>query len=211
LLAAVRGWKGQLDWRSLAATGLWFAIPFVYVLWQRPPMYDGFRHFLFILPPVFALGGIAMDAMLTWLRGPALRLAVVAVLIAPGLLAGLRLHPYEYTYYNLFAGGTDQASYNFETDYWLTCYKEALHEFDPRGRRRETIVVPREGYLARFYAKEGVRVVDASYGPHPLQPGEYVLVTSRANPSMQKYRKEREFILIERDNAVFCAIEKHTE
>jgi hypothetical protein len=45
----------RVDWRSLFPIFLWFLGPFIYVLIVRPPMYDGYRHFLFILPPVFIL------------------------------------------------------------------------------------------------------------------------------------------------------------
>jgi hypothetical protein len=211
LVALWRGWQSRLEWRSLLATCMWFVLPFVYVLWKRPPMYDGFRHFLFILPPVFALAGLAVDGLSSWLRAPAVRVAILAALLSPGLLAGLRLHPYEYTYYNSFVGGTDRASFDFETDYWLTCYKEALGYFDPSSRFVNTLVVPREGYIARFYALEGVEIVDASQGPHSPVPGEYVLLAARANPLIQRYRGQTELTLIGRDNAIFCVIEKRTE
>ena len=50
--------KFRADWRRLAQAGLilaWFVIPVGYVLLRRPPMYDGMRHFLFILPPPFVI------------------------------------------------------------------------------------------------------------------------------------------------------------
>ncbi len=39
----------------------WFVILVAYVLFRRPAMYDGFRHFLFILPPVFIFIGVAFQ------------------------------------------------------------------------------------------------------------------------------------------------------
>jgi hypothetical protein len=33
----------------------------VYVLVEKPPMYDGFRHFLFSIPPVFAIIGFVFQ------------------------------------------------------------------------------------------------------------------------------------------------------
>ena len=40
---------------------LWFLIPFAYVILRKPPMYDGYRHFLFILPPLFVFAGFAFE------------------------------------------------------------------------------------------------------------------------------------------------------
>ena len=59
-----------VDWRSFIPIVLWFLVPFVYVLIIRPPMYDGYRHFLFLLPPVFILSGLAFQAIAERLRIP---------------------------------------------------------------------------------------------------------------------------------------------
>ena len=41
----------------------------------------------------------------------------------------IRLHPYQYIYYNELAGGTAGASERYETDYWCTVYKELGESF----------------------------------------------------------------------------------
>ena len=38
----------------------------------------------------------------------------------------VRLHPFQYTYFNCLAGGVAGAAGKYETDYWLTSYKEAI-------------------------------------------------------------------------------------
>lgn len=210
VVAFARWRKEDLDWKSLLPTLLWFMLPFAYVLWKRPPMYDGFRHFMFILPPAFVLAGLALDAFFRRIKVAALRILAIAVLLAPGILAAIQLHPYEYTYYNSFAGGTDQASYQFETDYWLTCYKDAVQSFNPGAWQSHRLFVKREGYIASYYAREDIQIIDISISRENPRPGDYVLENSRANDTMQKYRDQHEFTRVIRDHAVFCVIEKRT-
>src|SRR6185436_2934238 len=42
----------------------WFILLIAYVLIRRPAMYDGFRHFLFILPPIFIFISFAFQFLL---------------------------------------------------------------------------------------------------------------------------------------------------
>ncbi|MEP6896229.1 MAG: hypothetical protein ABI986_11540, partial [Chloroflexota bacterium] len=118
---------------SLSLVLSWFVILIAYVLIRRPAMYDGFRHFLFILSPVFIFISFAFEFLFEKINRLAfvnnwIRAVLLLALIAPGILGIIQLHPYEYTYYNSFVGGTSGAFRNYETDYWLTCYKEAVEE-----------------------------------------------------------------------------------
>ncbi|HVM32885.1 MAG TPA: hypothetical protein VMU88_07105 [bacterium] len=96
----------------------------------KPVVYDGLRHFLFLLPLIGILAALAFGEFLASRRRPTgLGWALVAL---TGLGAGLtaldmaRLHPYEYVYFNELAGGLKGAQKNFETDYWGASYKEAV-------------------------------------------------------------------------------------
>lgn len=206
LLALLRFTQKTLAWKSLLATLGWFVIPFAYVLWQRPPMYDGFRHFLFIVPPIFVLGGLALEWLFTWLQPAWVRLLLLAALLYPGIQAGWRLHPYEYIYYNQFAGGTKQATLSYESDYWLTCYKEAVQKFNRRVKRPATLYVRREGFLAEAYAARGLTIIDVSKTGQATPPWQFELRNARANPDLQKLRQEPAFIQVQRDGVVLCAI-----
>ena len=55
------------------------------------------------------------------------RLAVVAACAALAGVDMVRLHPYQYVYFNrLIAGGLASAVTRYETDYWSTSYKEGI-------------------------------------------------------------------------------------
>jgi hypothetical protein len=209
-VAVLKTRQGKLEWRSLLPALAWFAIPFFYVLLRRPPMYDGFRHFLFILPPAFVLAGIALDQVFNWLQKPWLQVTIMLALLLPGILAGIRLHPYQYTYYNQFVGGTGEASLRYETDYWLTCYKEAVEQLIPVADAASgpvNLFVRREFYIAGYYAPENIIVQD--FRPRLFQPGDFLLSHSRANPGLQVLRDtSRYFARVERDGAVFCQTQR---
>ncbi len=138
VVSGVRVIRRQIDWRTWVPIVLWLVLPYAYVVTQRPAMYDGYRHFLFMLPPIFIGCGLALDALWSRLRNPAGQVALGALLLVPGLLGVVRLHPYPYTYYNQFIGGVGGAFRSYETDYWLTCYKETLEALDDAGRRFRT-------------------------------------------------------------------------
>ena len=89
----------------------------------RPAMYNGIRHFVFVLPPFAALGGLA-GAWIAQRLDPLGRVALIAgalVLVVGALspvIAMARLHPYEYTHFNRIAGGAAGARPRFMLDYW---------------------------------------------------------------------------------------------
>ncbi len=185
---------------------LWFLIPFAYVIMRKPPMYDGYRHFLFILPPLFIFAGIALEKLFSmlsksrWAAG-----TLTLILLAPGIFGVLQLHPYEYTYYNLFAGGTSGAFRTFETDYWLTCYKEAVEKFD---KTNVNLYIKREPYIAEYYASDSIAIHDyrAEFGK--IHSGDFVLVNSRANEDIKTFKDAPIVLQIRRGNAVFCEVKQ---
>ena len=100
-----------------------------YVLFD-PTIYNGLRHFLFVVPPLVILGAIGLDRLLSVVEGK----HRTAGLILAGVLAlaalrqtvlMARLHPYEYVSYNSFVGGVAGATNRFELDYWGTSLAES--------------------------------------------------------------------------------------
>jgi hypothetical protein len=108
---------------ALLATVLAVLLPVLITVAMRPAMYNGIRHFIFVLPPLAALGGLAAAQIADRLvrHGRiAVGAGVLALLIgiASPVLDMTRLHPYEYTDYNHLAGGPPRARQNYMLDYW---------------------------------------------------------------------------------------------
>jgi hypothetical protein len=89
-------------------------------------VYDGIRHFLFVVPPLTALLGVLVSTAIDTRGGRAL--AGMAALAVPLVVwDGARIYPYEYAYYNrLVAGGFAKAGLSYENDYWVLSHKEAF-------------------------------------------------------------------------------------
>ncbi len=120
------------------------ALPVALTLVTRPALYNGIRQFLFIVPPIAVLGGLAGG----WLMERAVvhgraALAAMAAIVAAGLTIPLygmaELHPYEYVYFNPSAGGVRGADGKYMLDYWGLAFKQASDELRARlqaGRHR---------------------------------------------------------------------------
>ena len=187
---------------------LWFIIPVVYVLWRRPAMYDGIRHFLFILPPIFIFAGFAFDFLIDHIPSPWLRAGLSWLLLLPGIVGIIQLHPYEYTYYNSFIGGTNGAFRQYETDYWLSCYKEAVANLDQIRKEPINLYVHREAYIAAYYAHNNISVRDLRGALDEVKSGDDVLVNTRTNEDRRVFQDAPPIIQIGRGDALFCVIKQ---
>jgi len=204
MIAVIRFFKKQIEWKSLSTIVFWFAFMALYIVIARPPTYDGYRHFLFILPPIFIIGGFAFEELheripTKWVYG-----LLVMALFAPGIIANIKLHPYQYTYYNSFVGGTKNVAGTYETDYWLTCYKEAVEKFNDYAPDGATLVIRREPANAAYYVKEGIQVKDYK----ERSSGDYLLVGARLNENRRIRARYPIALSVGRNGANFCVIRR---
>jgi hypothetical protein len=93
-------------------------------------MYNGIRHFIFVVPPLAALGGLAGGRAFEWLARRGRTAATAGAVVLAGALAlpvveFVRLHPYEYTHFNHLAGGVAGADRRYMRDYWGLSFKQA--------------------------------------------------------------------------------------
>ncbi|MBI1204746.1 MAG: hypothetical protein GC182_19770 [Rhodopseudomonas sp.] len=111
------------------------AFPVICEVIDRGPAFTGLRHFLFVVPVLAVLAGIGFDDLLkmlktqgTWLaRGAAAALAATLIWNASVLI---RLHPYEYLFYNPLVGGLQGATGRYVTDYWVNIMPEAVEDLE---------------------------------------------------------------------------------
>ena len=196
---------------SLSTLPVYFLLIFAYVLIRKPAMYDGMRHFFFILPPIFIFIGFAYEYIIdklsvlfhsqVWLRA-----ALGVLLILPGINGIVKLHPYEYAYYNSFIGGTDGAFRTYETDYWLTCYKEAVETIKNRTQKPAKLYVYREPYITALYSNGQFDIQNLRGDYTTMSSGDYVLVSSRSNEDRVIYDQLPTISNVQRGEATFCVI-----
>jgi len=135
---------------SLIIVALAAGFPVALAMAAHPALYNGLRHFVFVVPPFAALGGLAaawiFDAARGYGRAATGALAALFIAGIAWPVAGMvRLHPYEYTYFNPLAGGIKAAHRDYMLDYWGLAFKQAADalrerlaagaEHPPPGRR----------------------------------------------------------------------------
>lgn len=123
---------------TLAAT-----LPLAIAMVKRPALYNGIRHFVFVIPPMAVLGGAAFAWAMERLRAnhrtwQPVVLATFCFGLALSLAEMIRLHPYQYTHFNHIAGTVRGADDRFMLDYWGLALKQASDEL------REQIVERQE-------------------------------------------------------------------
>jgi hypothetical protein len=127
LAAAVRRWRrGTVPAAFFWFLALWILGPFVAVVVFGMPIYNYFRHVLFMMPPLFVIGALGIEVALRPFRSRGAVAALAAVILLPGLVAIARLHPYEYGYFNELVGGVRGAYGRYLSDYWCTSTREAM-------------------------------------------------------------------------------------
>jgi 4-amino-4-deoxy-L-arabinose transferase-like glycosyltransferase len=113
---------------TLAAT-----LPLAIAMVKRPALYNGIRHFVFVIPPMAVLGGVAFAWTMERLRTnhrawQPVVLATFCFGLALPLAEMIRLHPYQYTHFNHIAGTVRSADDRFMLDYWGLALKQASDE-----------------------------------------------------------------------------------
>ena len=137
----------------LFSRAAWIFAPLLLTLAVRPNVYDGMRHVLFILPALALVAGLGAAALVEWARPGWPRRTAAGLMVAACVLplpSLVKLHPYQMTYFNAFVGGVAGASGRYETDYWLSSYKEAIEWINHRASQRTgqplRILVAIDGY-----------------------------------------------------------------
>jgi hypothetical protein len=135
---------------TLAAT-----LPLAIAMVKRPALYNGIRHFIFVIPPMTVLAGVAFAWGMNWLKDNRRSWQPAAVAVFSfGLLLPLsemiRLHPYQYTHFNHIAGTVRAADDLYMLDYWGLAFKQASdglreqlaerQETAPQGRKWKVAV-----------------------------------------------------------------------
>ncbi len=155
---------------------IWFFLPVLWAVIGNPNLYDNFRQLHFVLPPIFLLGGLGLQIIFSKLRHPLVKIFVLILLVVPGMDAYFHLHPYEYVYYNTFAGQNTFRKY--EADYWGTSFREAsqyINQIAPAGAK---VVVWGPVMPLWAYLRPDISAVGYEVGPIPSGP-YYAVVLSR--------------------------------
>jgi hypothetical protein len=158
------------------------AINILLYLVLRPVLYDGLRHYLFFLPLMAAVAALCTIEFIQNSKHLLLRKIVLAFCLLDILVLGvhlIRLHPYEYVYFNGLIGGLKGAEGSLDNDYWGASNKEAVewlnrNECKDSGRIYK-VTGSGNPYQIFYYFPENVKWVDN------LRDADYFISTTRDN------------------------------
>ena len=195
----------RLAWDEALILVVWLGAPLFGLVFLGFGIYGNIRQLLFVLPPLFVLAGLAMDAILgalpkVWLRG-----VVAAILLIPGIAGIVRMHPYEHAYFNRYAGGVDGAWGEYQPSHWCTSLREAAEYLNQAAPVGALVLVdgPVEG--VRSFARSDL-VVEGIWTALP-DPA-YVVSCTRTPDEMLGLAGMTRVLQIGRGRAVYAEVLK---
>jgi 4-amino-4-deoxy-L-arabinose transferase-like glycosyltransferase len=161
-LAARRAWRGHEASPEGLMMLLWLVVPITAIITLRSVIYDNFRQLLFATPPLFGCAGLTADVFLARVRRTTGRAALTLLAVsalASGILGILRLHPYEYIYYNALIGGVRGAYQHYGLDYWCTSNREAMEAVNRLAPPNAEIAVFTPEHSAAHFARPDLTTI----------------------------------------------------
>ena len=134
VLAGTVIWR---QWRQLRreptlahfVVGFGIAFPVAYAIAIKAVLFDGMRHFIFVLPLIAVAAACVADWACTRLARFSCWQLICFILLIYSIChvsIMVMLHPNQYVYYNAFVGGVGGAQRKFKLDYWANSYAEAV-------------------------------------------------------------------------------------
>jgi hypothetical protein len=167
----------------------WFWLPNIYTATAHPTLYNNFRQFMFVTPPLFIFSGLMIEWGRKKLNNALIFGLLVVLLLTPGIIETVRLHPYQYAYYNQFVGGIEGAAGQYELDYWSVTYKEVIEYINATARPNARVMIRGSNDIQDFYGRPDIHFeqVKLNTTPEELAGYDYLVMTTG-------HRHELEFI-----------------
>ena len=134
VLAGIAIWREWPNLRREGAlahlvVGLGIAFPIAFAISIKAVLFDGMRHFIFVLPLIAVAAALVADRAYTLLARLPYWWPIWVLLLTYGIAhvsIMVMLHPDQYVYYNAFVGGVGGVQRKFKLDYWANSYAEAV-------------------------------------------------------------------------------------
>lgn len=206
--------KQRLNYAFLAFTVIF---PLVFAVFEKSNLYSSWRQFLFVYPGMLILSAAGISLFLETSVNRYLRIAFISIMLVLSVNPVrfmIKNHPYEYIYYNEFAGGVRGAYARYELDYYYTSQTEAAKWLT--------------GYLEKNIVKGPVKVsatydVNWLFRDHPdvqaswirfeersMKDWDYAIITNRYIPPYQLENKtwppENSIHVVYADSMPVCAV-----
>lgn len=198
-----RLWRKRLAWDEGLVLGLWIAVPLFGLLVLGFGIYGNIRQLLFILPPLFVITGLGLDAILGALPSTWLRAVAAVVVLLPGIVGIVRMHPYEHAYFNQYAGGVDGAWGAYQPSHWCTSLREAADFLNRTAPEGALVLVDGPVDGVRSFARPDL-VVDGVWSGLP--DAAFVVSCTRTPDEMQNVPGMTMVFQVGRGQAVYAEV-----
>jgi hypothetical protein len=165
-------------------------LPLVAII-KHSSAYDEVRHFLFIIPGIAVISTAGLIWLYQKLTNRNLRIfavTVIAILFSQIAVDMVSLHPYEYAYFNQFAGGLANARNFYDTDYWGLSLREGMEWLNKNGNSHPKIVISGFTNSAQIFADPKFEFVE--YNPENEPPAKPFYFLAWPRWSAQTYFPE---------------------
>ena len=133
--------KKQIGLGSILMLVFMLFFPILYAEYSNLNYYNGWRHYLFVLPFAISLAAIFWDYLLSQKKAIALTSSLVLlVLYAKPAVWIIQNHPNQYVYFNELVGGLRGAYGTYETDYYSNSCREAA-EWIAKQHPKDSLVI----------------------------------------------------------------------
>jgi Tfp pilus assembly protein PilF len=166
--------------------------PPIYIIYKNSPLYDGWRHLMFIFGPLAVIAALFWDRLFDLVSRHKIATWALAGLFAIGIAEPaffiIKNSYAPYVYFNPLAGGMKGAFGQYETDYWGLSVRPAISWMEKEGilsaDNPDTVVIGTNFYynFAKQLKEEyrgKVKVRYARFDSRYSEPWDYGVFVSR--------------------------------
>ena len=209
-ISLVKRYRNELDKTLFFIIATWLFLPLMMIFIVKPSIYDNFRHFLFLTPPVFLFAGLGIKYIYSAINKKIISFLLTFAILLPGIIGIINLHPYQYIYYNSLIGGVEGAFRKFETDYWYTSYYESTKYINEVSSKNDTILVYGSWQIVDYYAREDLNVIKYNKDAEQTQfeESDYAIISTRGNKDLSLYPDEQTIFTVKKSGATLAVVKK---
>jgi len=118
-----------------------FAFPLFYIAYQHSNVFGGWRHVLFVYPPMVSMAAVGFGLLLSEMKKKYFAWAIALIILALSfnpVIHIIRNYPYQYVYFNELTGGVKGAYGKYETDYYYHGLRGGCEWFE-KNIRMDTV------------------------------------------------------------------------
>jgi hypothetical protein len=200
--------RRKKEWLLLSLLLTWLGLPILAVILLQIPFYDNFRQFLFLIPPMGLVAGMGIASTFNTIKSWPVNVAISLLVLSPGLAWLVKLHPYEYIYYNTFVGSVNQAYGQYEMDYWCTSFREIANFLNETAPPNSSIVVLGPRTAVAPFTREDLKVDNYNVFGEEL---DYVIACRYDLWQVELYEEYNVIFEVRREGALLAQVKAKQE